>query len=468
MLRDPDADGWERADFPIVCESCLGPNPYVRMQRVQFGGECHISGRPYTVFRWRPGNDARYKKTIVCQEVAKAKNVCQVCLLDLDYNLPVQVRDQALQIVDEDLPESDANKEYALKRMAEEGELGAQYNEAKPNDLILKLQRTTPYYKRNKARICSFFVRGECKRGAECPYRHEMPLGGELADQNIKDRYYGVNDPVARKMMDRAANFNKLEPPEDTTVTTLYVGGLTPDVAEEDLNDKFYSFGEIQSIRKIESRQCAFVTFTTRADAERAAEELQNRLVIKGQRLRVMWGKPQERKQAVEEAPATGAEGASTSAPPMLPPHVQKQMGATTAFPPAGPNFFNLPPGQPGRPYYPSMDPKMLGTRVPAPSDKRGNEEADDGRAPKHQRMDHPPPGAMMPPPGMPRPGMPPPGMPLPMMPPPMRPPPPFAMRPPPFMPPPGMPMAPPGMRPPPLPVPVTLPRPIQPPHPSA
>jgi len=65
------------------------------------------------------------------------------------------------------------------------------FGKARPNDTILKLQRTTPYYKRNRAHICSFYIRGECTRGAECPYRHEMPETGELSQQNIKDRYYG-------------------------------------------------------------------------------------------------------------------------------------------------------------------------------------------------------------------------------------------------------------------------------------
>ncbi len=69
--------------------------------------------------------------------------------------------------------------------------------------------------------MCSFFAKGTCNRGAECPYRHEMPLGGDLANQNMKDRYYGVNDPVAAKMMKRVAEMPKLEPPEDTSVTTL-------------------------------------------------------------------------------------------------------------------------------------------------------------------------------------------------------------------------------------------------------
>ncbi len=69
--------------------------------------------------------------------------------------------------------------------------------------------------------MCTFFAKGQCTRGAECPYRHEMPTVGELANQNIKDRYYGINDPVANKMMRRLGDMPKLEPPEDKSIMTL-------------------------------------------------------------------------------------------------------------------------------------------------------------------------------------------------------------------------------------------------------
>ena len=76
-----------------------------------FFQECKICGRPFTLFRWRPGAEARFKKTEICQTCSKAKNVCQTCLLDLEYNLPVQVRDQALGIDGtKQLPRSDVNK----------------------------------------------------------------------------------------------------------------------------------------------------------------------------------------------------------------------------------------------------------------------------------------------------------------------------------------------------------------------
>lgn len=82
---------WEDSEFPILCETCLGDNPYLRMIKERYGQECKICTRPFTIFRWCPGAKMRYKKTEVCQTCAKLKNVCQTCLLDLQYGLPVQV-----------------------------------------------------------------------------------------------------------------------------------------------------------------------------------------------------------------------------------------------------------------------------------------------------------------------------------------------------------------------------------------
>ena len=118
------------------------------------------------------------------------------------------------------------------------------------SELLAKLARTTPYYKRNRAHICSFWVKGECKRGEECPYRHEKPSDPDdpLSTQNMKDRYYGQNDPVADKILKRAQAMPHLDPPEDRMITTLYLGGLDESTSENDIRNAFYSYGEMRSV----------------------------------------------------------------------------------------------------------------------------------------------------------------------------------------------------------------------------
>ncbi|CAN1284796.1 Zinc finger CCCH domain-containing protein 40 [Linum perenne] len=406
LLRDVEADGWERSDFPIICESCLGDNPYVRMTKAQFDKECKICTRPFTVFRWRPGRDARYKKTEICQTCCKLKNVCQVCLLDLEYGLPVQVRDTALSINSTDaIPKSDVNREYFAEEHDRKARAGidyeSSYGKARPNDTILKLQRTSPYYKRNRAHVCSFYIRGECTRGAECPYRHEMPVTGELSQQNIKDRYYGVNDPVAMKLLNKAGEMPSLEPPEDESIRTLYVGGLDERISEQDLRDNFYAHGEIESIKMVPQRAIAFVAYTTREGAEKAAEELSNKLVIKGLRLKLMWGRPQAPKpdsDVSEEArqQALMAHGG------MLPRAVISQQNDQ---PPQPMQYFNIPlPPQQERAFYPSMDPQRMGAVIPsqdgASSSAGGSGEKKPEHGQFHQHHYPPPPyGYMAPPP---------------------------------------------------------------------
>ncbi|KAI9194779.1 hypothetical protein LWI28_009121 [Acer negundo] len=403
LLRDHEADGWERSDFPIICESCLGDNPYVRMTKADYDKECKICTRPFTVFRWRPGRDARFKKTEICQTCSKLKNVCQVCLLDLEYGLPVQVRDTALSINSNDaIPKSDVNREFFAEEHDRRARAGidyeSSYGKARPNDTILKLQRTQPYYKRNRAHVCSFYVRGECTRGAECPYRHEMPITGELSQQNIKDRYYGVNDPVAMKLLNKAGEMPSLEPPEDEGIKTLYVGGVDARVTEQDLRDNFYSHGEIESIKMHPQKAFAFVTYTTREGAEKAAEELSNRLVIKGLRLKLMWGKPQTQRPELEgsdEARQQAVVAHSGMLPRSLVSQQQNQFQqpGTQDQPPPTPYFNIPPPPQQDRAYYPSMDPQRMGALVPTQEgeNKSGSEKQQQGHHYPYQAMPPPP-----------------------------------------------------------------------------
>uniref|UniRef100_A0A2K6TSQ5 C3H1-type domain-containing protein n=1 Tax=Saimiri boliviensis boliviensis TaxID=39432 RepID=A0A2K6TSQ5_SAIBB len=279
---------------------------------LHYGKECKICARSFTVFRWCPG---------VCMHFKKTENVCQTCLLDLEYGLPIQVRDAGLSFKD-DMPKSDVNKEYYTQNMERE------ISNSDGTRPVGMLGKTTPYYKRNRPHIFSFWAKGGCKRGEECPYRHEEPTDPDdpLADQNIKDQYYGINDPVADKLLKWASTMPRLDPPKDKTITTLYVGGL-----------------EIRTITVVQRQQCAFIQFVTRQAAEVAAKKSFNKLVVNGHRLNVKWGRSQAARGKEKEKDGTTDSGIKLEPVPGLPGALPPPPAAEEA----SANYFNLPPSGP-------------------------------------------------------------------------------------------------------------------------
>ncbi|KAL7423904.1 Pre-mRNA-splicing factor slt11 [Cryptotrichosporon argae] len=326
--HDINKVGSESSDFPILCETCLGSNPYLRMSKQEFGSECKICNRPFTVFRWNPGEGARFKKTEICTTCAKIKNVCQTCMLDLEYGLPVQVRDAALARKAA-APTSDINKQYYIQnleaRMADAPDpqalLDGSSASAAGRDMLRSLARTDPYYKRNRPHICSFFVKGECKRGGECPFRHELPKENGLEKQNFQDRYYGRNDPVAKKILGQVAEEKGMKAPEDKTITTLLFLAL-PACTDADIRTAlaaacpFVQPAQVRSINLVAASHCAFINFVNRGLAERVAEALaaQGGIEVAGKRARIAWGRSRPKKGAAAGAATGNAEAGSSTA----------------------------------------------------------------------------------------------------------------------------------------------------------
>lgn len=188
---------------------------------------------------------------------------------------------------------------------------GSGYNDVggAGKEMLKKLARQDPYYHRNRPKICSFFAKGECTRGDECPYRHEMPVDrGDLSKQNIQDRYHGVNDPVARKILTAHSSDLGLSAPEDDSITSLFLTGLAEGTDENQIRAALppsLSQGDstmgIKSIIIVAATSCAFLNFYARNSAETAANAIVvkgagPKLEINGATVKVAWGRSKAKK----------------------------------------------------------------------------------------------------------------------------------------------------------------------------
>ena len=340
--------GWDSSSFPIICEKCLGNSPFLRMIKNNFQNECKICKRPFTVFTWKPDTNSRFKKTEICPTCAKLKNVCQTCLFDLQFDLPVELRDKYLKKKIE-IPKEQANLDYFISKATENFEnLNLPYYkpdaykispemssikniiENKDNNGIDKKNKII---KRNQRYICSFFLRGECNRGDLCPYRHEFveesdidedeidKINGEEKNkekekekdkeetnskekddkkpkkqnvlENIKARYMGIDDPVARKIIKNYSDKTPPEPPKDQSIKTIVINEvLDESIKEKDIINIFAKYGEIKQVKlMITKGNCIYVTFGSRKNCESCINDLFNKCFIKDEKYRLTWAK---------------------------------------------------------------------------------------------------------------------------------------------------------------------------------
>lgn len=431
IKRDDVKQQWEETEFPLVCETCLGDNPYVRMTKQEHGKKCKICETPFTVFAWQAGTKGRLKKVEICRSCAQAKNVCQVCIYDLQYGLPVKVRDKILRESSKSgsaalaVPQSMANRSWFTaqqERALAQGQDLVGTADAVAHAQLSSMARMEPRYERNLPKLCSFFARGECDRGTNCPFRHEMPRdrNDPLSKQNTKDRFYGTNDPVAGKLFAKMKRREEEEAKNaqgegeqggdgyDKARATVYVrlqgDEPFPMLTEEDVRDNFYSFGEIVSVRAMPDKAQAFVEYTQPEAAELAIASM-NRKKLHDRSMYVAWARMPKRGNAPDRDQAGGATSSSSkpmAIRPAAPPGAGKSKaklpaGLTKAVvrpPPevaaiaaaqrksAGASSLSAVPRPGGgvvrgsakrdarsdKPYYPSADPSRLGSRAPSSS----------------------------------------------------------------------------------------------------
>jgi pre-mRNA-splicing factor RBM22/SLT11 len=375
VKRDATKQGWEsqsETDFPLVCETCLGDNPYVRMTVEAHGKKCQICENPFTVFAWQAGTKGRLKRVEICKVCAQTKNVCQVCIYDLQYGLPVKVRDRILRESGSAaaassavaaVPQSNANRAwyYAQQQRAiTQGNTSTSIN-AIAHAQLQDMARMEPRYERNLPKLCSFFAKGECDRGSNCPFRHELPRdrNDPMAKQNTKDRFYGSNDPVANKIIGRKRKQDEQyqrqigtstngegDGDDDLIKTTVYVrfqgDPPYPQLTEMDVRDQFYSFGEIVSIRIQFEKGQLFIEYTQMEAAELAIvsmnrKELMNRTIYTSWARTVKRGEEQAGRLRYNDTAAgtstSTTEPNTTSQPAILRPVAPPGGGSTVTKP---------------------------------------------------------------------------------------------------------------------------------------
>ena len=88
-----------------------------------------------------------------------------------------------------------------------------------------------------------------------------MKKGNGSIDDKIRERYNGLNDPIAKKILDKFDLPKAPAVPEDKSITTLFLGGVTPEVTQQMVSEAMGDYGKIVRVKLETKNKRGFVCF---------------------------------------------------------------------------------------------------------------------------------------------------------------------------------------------------------------
>lgn len=133
----------------------------------------------------------------------------------------------------------------------------------------------------------------------------DMALG-QMNGIHINNRPIRVSLATAKKNPGQAMVAPVAQPPHpsdfDPTNTTLFIGGLSGGVTEEQLRAVFAAYGDIVYVKVPPGKGCGFVQFVQRAAAESAMGHMQGQL-LGSSSIRISWGRSNSSRSQAAPAP---------------------------------------------------------------------------------------------------------------------------------------------------------------------
>jgi hypothetical protein len=104
----------------------------------------------------------------------------------------------------------------------------------------------------------------------------------------------------------------------------IYLGNVHPETTEADLRTVFSPYGVIENIKMLKDKNCAFVNFVDIASSAAAHQAGQSGLLLRGQQVRVNWGRQSDGGAAAAMAYGVTGMGGMTARAPGIGPKPQQ------------------------------------------------------------------------------------------------------------------------------------------------